>query len=625
MPADVIIQQTDRWLTVETPLGEDALVLIAMEGEEALSELFSFRLTMISPRETIAPADILGKNLSFSVKREDGERQFFNGVVKSFSAGPPWGRGYRVYNAEVVPWLWFLTLSADCRIFQEKSVPDIVEEVFSDLGFTDFDTSGIKNEHPKREYCVQYRETDFDFVSRLLEEEGIFYFFRRDQGVHTMVMGDQPSAYIKCRDEKVEYHPNVVDRHHIHRWLKSHSYLTGKWTQRDFNFKTPSATLETTTSSIVDVPGIKTYEVFDYPGLYDVKGKGESLTQYRIEEEETPHEMAEGGSGARGFLPGGTFTLSKHAIAAEEGKSYVITSIAHRGHDYSHVSGEGEPAAYGNDFQCIPDDVPFRPPRTTPKPVVRGPQTAFVVGPAGEEIYCDEFGRIKVQFHWDRQGKKDEKSSCWMRVGHPWAGKNWGAVFIPRIGMEVIVDFLEGDPDRPIVVAGVYNKEQMPPYALPANKTQSGIKTRSSMKGSEANFNELRFEDKKGTEEVYFHAEKDFNRIVENDDTHDIGHDQTITVENDRTRVVTSGNESVTVSKGDRTIDISAGSNFMEAAQKIVLKVGANTITLDQAGITIKGLMIKIEGSTLIDAKAPMTTVEGSGMLTLKGGIIMIN
>ncbi|WP_119459028.1 type VI secretion system tip protein VgrG [Rhodospirillaceae bacterium SYSU D60014] len=674
----VTLTQAGRWLSVETALGEDAFVLTGFEGDEQISGLFSYRLEMASSREAIAADDLLGKPVTFHVALPGGETRCFNGIINRFAAGPMWARGYRRYYAEVVPWLWFLTRTTDCRIFQEKTVPDIVKQIFGDLGFTDFEASGIKGKHPPRDYCVQYRESDFDFVSRLLEEEGIFYFFKHEVGKHTLVLADQRSAYVDCEDGEVEFRTGTGMLGRISSWRPSFEFRSGKVSQQDYNFETPGTSLATTTNTLLKTPKLDKFEIYDYPGRYAVKADGQALTEVRMEEQEAPYAVTSGESDCRSFSPGAKFTLVKHECRSEEGKTYVITGVRHAASDETHFAGQGGTPTYANSFTCIPEGVTYRAPGTTPRPVVRGPQTAVVVGPSGEEIYCDKYGRVKVQFHWDREGKKNEKSSCWMRVAQSWAGRKWGVLFTPRIGMEVLVDFLEGDPDRPIIVGCVYNADQMPPYVLPDNKTQSGIKTRSSKQGADANFNELRFEDKKGSEEVYFHAEKDFKRIVENDDSLEVGNDQTITVKNNRTEIIEEGNEKITIKKGNRTetiekgneeltiktgnrtetidgneeltikkgnrketiemgndtltikmgnraVKLNLGKDSLEAMQSIELKVGQNSIKIDQTGITLKGMMIKIEGQAMVEAKAPMTQVKGDGMLTLKGGVTMIN
>jgi type VI secretion system secreted protein VgrG len=405
----------------------------------------------------------------------------------------------------------------------------------------------------------------------------------------------------------------------------------------------PSADLTTTTKTVKPVSGLDKWEIYDYPGRYFEKGRGDGFTRKRMELSERDFELTEGESDCPGFYCGAKFTLSDHEVESEKGTEHALTQVTHLSHDYTQVSGDADPPIYRNSFVCMPADVVFRPDRPHHKPVVVGPQTAVVVGPSGEEIYTDEHGRVKVQFHWDREGKKDEKSSCWIRVSQPWAGRGWGGIFIPRIGMEVIVDFFEGDADRPIITGYVYNGENPVPYELPANKTQSGVKTRSSKGGGGSNFNELRFEDKKGEEQVYVHAEKNMDRVVENDDTLDVGNDQTIEIERHRTETVKTGNETVDVDQGNRTITLGQGNDKLhlkmgnhttkidlgksehEAMQSIELKVGQSSVKLDQSGVTIKGMQINIKGQMTTNVEGMMTTVKGSAMLTLQGGIVKIN
>ncbi len=633
------VLQADRWLKVDTPLGADILKLAAFDGEEGLSTLFSYRLDLISEESDLDPLQLLGKSITFSVQRADGTRRYFNGIGKRFTNLAIGSRGLRGYSAEIVPKLWLLTRHADCRIFQNKTVPQIIEQILSDRGITDYEMKA-RGHHPSHEYCVQYRETDFAFICRLMEEEGIFYFFRHADGQHTLVMADQATGYEDCTESSVEFRPGATDWDAVHSWVRGSGYISGKVTTRDYNYLTPTANMESSTPSLVQISGNSGLELYDYHGRYDAKSSGDQFAQVHMEEEETGHETVDGSGSCMSFTPGGKFSFSN--MASESGKTYLVTRIRHWGTDPTHVSGQGGRSDYRNSFSCMASTSTFRPPRVTPKGVVHGPQTAVVVGPSGEEIYTDEHSRIKVQFHWDRVGTKNENSSCWIRVAQGWAGTNWGQIFIPRIGQEVVVVFLEGDPDRPLVVGSVYNADLKPPYTLPDNKTQSGVLTRSSKNGSAANANELRFEDKKGSEEVFFHAEKDFKREVENDDSLDVGHDQTITVKNNRTEEVTQGNESVTVKQGNRTVEISMGNESLtikmgnqttklnlgasttEAMQSIELKVGASSVKVDQMGVTIKGGMISIQGTMTAELKSPMTTVNGSGMLTVSGGMIMI-
>lgn len=648
MVTDII--QEGRELTLETPLGQDVLVPVGFSGEERVSGLFAFHIDMVSNRETIEASEILGKSVTLKLKRPGMGERMFNGLVRSFSPGASWIRGYRAYSAVIVPWTWFLTRTSDCRIFQEKTVPEIIEEVFSDNGFSDY-TMRASGSHPARVYCVQYRESDFNFISRLMEEEGMFYYFEHSDGRHNMLIADNTGAYGDCEQADVEFRAaeDVVDA--VNEWRLNYEFRSGTWAQRDFNFETPSNDLETSESTMLGIPDASNYEQYDYPGRYDNTGDGREMTRLRMEEEETPHEEVEGAGAVKSFVPGVKFRVSKHEARDQENRRFVLTRVRHEATTTDLYSG-GDQVGYTNDFSCIPDSVVFRPQRSTPKGRVDGPQTAFVVGPGGEEIYTDSHGRVKVQFHWDRYGQKNERSSCWLRVAQPWTGKNWGMQSIPRIGMEVVVDFLEGDPDRPMVTGMVYNAEQMPPYALPGNKTQTGVKTRSSMNGGDANFNEIRFEDLKGSEELYIHAEKDMLTNVENDQTLWVGRDQTITIDRDRTdhvkRDVTTNidrhetreigqNRTLTVGMNQTTDigmdhEVSVGMN-----QKETVSMGsehkAGTTVKIEAGISMElkanaSLKLTCGGASIqmtpasITISAPSVTVSGSAMLTLSGGMV---
>ncbi len=504
------ITQANRILHLSTPLGADVLLLSSFSGTETMSRLFSYQLKMLSAKDALEAKDIVGKNITWHIQFKDAEPRFFNGFVSRFAAGGVSPRHMRSYRAEVVPWLWFLTRTANCRIFQKKSAPEIIKTVFDDLGFSDYQLE-LHSSYPKREYCVQYRETAFNFVSRLMEEEGIFYFFRHDDGQHTLVLADRKTSY-----------QDLPDKPDIDTWEHQFEFRSGKWARTDYNFETPSTNLLTNTDTLLDQPDATKYELFDYPGDYQVKGNGEAGTKVRMEEEEVPYEVVTGTSESYALTPGSKFALEGHDAGAEEGK-YVVTSVQHSATDASFETGEGQ-SDYHNSFQCIPAAVMFRPTRLTPKPLIAGTQPAVVVGPKGEEIYTDKYGRVKVHFFWDRESesKRDENSSCWIRVAQVWAGKRWGASFWPRIGQEVVVDFLEGDPDRPIITGSVYNAEQMPPYLgdgldgkHKSDNKVSGIKSNTTKEGK--GFNEWRFDDTKGKEEIFIHAERNMDVRVKNE------------------------------------------------------------------------------------------------------------
>jgi type VI secretion system secreted protein VgrG len=573
-------------MDIVTPLGEDVLLFLRMDAREEMSRLFEYDIALLSERGDIAARSLLGKNVTVRLEQHDESIRHFNGYVTRFRQSGIQGR-YHAYHATVRPWLWFLTRTADCRIFQDKTVPEIVAEVFAGHDMADVRLE-LTETYRKRTYCVQYRETDFDFVSRLMEQEGIYYFFSHAEGRHTLVLADSGSAHapspgydtLKFVDAERLVRP---EQETVRRWRQVSQIQPGRIALDDYDFERPSVDLAVR-ARMAREHAYDDYEMFDYPGGYLQAGDGEHYADARIDELHARHELAEGESNARGLAAGRLFKLTGQP-RTDQNREYLILSVSYalRYNQYESagraddVAGDGPPPD-GSPPDGSPPDVActcrftalasrqqFRPQRTTPSPTVRGPQTAVVVGPAGDEIYTDKYGRVKVQFHWDRYGKHDENSSCWIRPSHPWAGKNWGMIAIPRIGQEVIVDFLEGDPDQPIITGRVYNAEQMPPYALPANMTQTGILSRSSKGGSGANANELRFEDKKGAEQVYLHAERNQDIEVENDETHWVGHDRSKTVDHDEHTVIGANRtESVGVNE-----TISIGANRSET-------VGAN-------------------------------------------------
>jgi type VI secretion system secreted protein VgrG len=578
------IQKT-RPLGLTTPLGEDVLLLRSMTGSEQLGRLFRYELNVLSPEESIAMDDILGQNVTVRLDVEDADQpRFFNGFVSRF-AQTGRSQGYATYQVSVRPWLWFLTRRKDCRIFQEMTVPEIVKEVFKGHGFSDVEESFAAS-YGKWEYCVQYRETDFDFVSRLMEHEGIYYYFKHEEGKHTLVLSDGYGSHALLPGyEKVPYFPpsenEARPEEHVYDWSITCEVMAGVYSLQDFDFEKPKVDL-TTKSKITREHARADLEVYDYPGEYIVEEDGKSYVQARIEELQCQHEQVYGVGDARGFLAGGLFELTGHP-RDDQNREYLIVSA-----DYDLQSTEFETGGSPDDapeftvrFSAIESKTPYRTPRYTPKPVIQGPQTAMVVGPSGSEIYTDKYGRVKVQFHWDRLGKRDENSSCWVRVAQVWAGKSWGGIQIPRIGHEVMVEFLEGDPDLPIITGRVYNAEAMPPYGLPDNATQSGIKSRSSKEGTGDNFNEIRFEDKKGSEELYLHAEKNHTNITENDRSEDVGHDRALHVGNDKSEKIDNNKSIVVGVNHEESIGsnkkLSVGANHTESigANKN-LSVGAN-------------------------------------------------
>jgi type VI secretion system secreted protein VgrG len=619
--------QEYRQLAVGTPFGADKLLLTSISGREEISRLFSYQLEMLSEDAALRAADIVGKNVTFLVRRDDGSPRYFNGFVRQFSAGPvSRAARYRRYRAEVVPWLWFLTQTADCRIFQHKTAPQIIQQIFQDLGFSDFDVSGLLGSYPERTYCVQYRETDFNFVSRLMEEEGIYYCFRHENGKHLLLLADSPHGYRTSPQATLPY--QHTDSFHptderLTEWEHRYEFRPGRWAHTDYDFEKPRVNLMANQDTVVPLSGNKDFEVYDYPGGYAQIGEGRRLVKTRIEEEETAYDVALGESTCRALSPGEKFTLAEYPVDAENGQTYAVTVIEHTaeepsGYETAPADGNGQPAAaqYRNRFTCIPASVPFRPARTTRKPVVEGPQTAVVVGPPGEEIYPDKYGRVKVQFHWDREGKRNENSSCWIRVSQIHAGQGWGHMDIPRIGEEVIVDFLEGDPDSPIITGRVYNAGNMPPFALPGGKTRRGNTTKTYQGGG---FNEMSMDDTPGAEQIRIHGQYNMDSVIENNLTENVKVDRTRQVGNNEA-VTVGADQQVNVGNNQST---TVGNNIViNAGTSITLRCGAAMIHMNQAGvILIQGTLVSMIGSINANVASPITSVTGAVLLNSFGAI----
>ncbi|MBR0681729.1 type VI secretion system tip protein VgrG [Roseomonas eburnea] len=592
--------QTNRILAINTKLGTDKAVLTELEGDDAISKPFLFRIKFATEEPADKVKALLGTEVTLWFGRpgdtEGGptglERRPLHGHFSRLTRGFAQRGDATEWRAEVVPALWFLSRTSDCRIFQQKSVPDIVSEVLRLHGVTNFQMK-VTGQHDPLEYCVQYRETALDFISRLMEQSGIFFWHEHQMSRHTLVMADANGSTFQAPFAIDLPVTGRQDSSGIRRLDEEFAVRSGKWTLRDFNFETPTNNLEVEEPTQINVEQMKSRERYDYPGLYPDKGLGRQAARLEIEREEAFYQQRHGESGIAGFDAG-----MRVKIEGIDDPEVLITEVHHRAEDYSHWTrqawGRREPVepSYDNTFVCIPKRVPFRPERVTPKPFVHGPQTAIVVGTAGEEIDTDEYGRVKVQFHWDRLGQKNEKSSCWIRVSQGWAGQGWGQIHIPRIGHEVIVDFLEGDPDRPIITGRVYNADNQVPYGLPGNKTQSGIKTNSSKGGGGSN--EYRFEDKKGSEQIYIHAEKDYDTEIENNETRKVGlkgtGDRTTTIKNNET--LTVGNDKNTTVNG----------HFTELVQKTEFRAVNGDVTetfMANETRTIAGSMTETIGGSV--------------------------
>ena len=656
--------QANRLISLTTPLGEDKLLLAGFSGHEAISRLFNFHCDLLTEKGPVDFTQIIGKNVTISVAQPDDTHRYFNGMVSQFAQTGS-DTNFIHYQMEVVPWTWMLTRYADCKIFHNKKVGDILEQVFQDRGFQDYKLS-LNGGYSPLEYCVQYRETDFNFISRLMEQNGIFYFFQHEEGKHTMVIADSSSIHEPCPGQESAGYNLVsggLDADDVvNSWTMEQELRTGKYTLTDYNFKTPSASLLATESTIVSVGGNASFEIFDYPGEYATRGDGSTFAKLRMQEEEAGHLVAHGSSVCRAFTSGYKFDLTDH-YQDSMNTSYVLTEIQHIASvGGTYTGGSGGTDSYSNHFTCIPKTVPFRPARLTPKPFVQGPQTAVVVGKSsdtddsdddgggdGEEIWVDKYGRVVVLFPWDRAGE----CSCRVRVSQDWAGQGWGAITIPRVGQEVIVSFLEGDPDRPIITGRVYNADQTVPYTLPDNQTRSTFKTRSSEGGGTDNYNELRFEDKTGSEQIFLRGEKDLDTRLKNDIREWVGNNRSLIVTQDQMEKAggdlhsqVTGNinqkvgQNLSIQVGQNLYEKS-GTNFaheagqvihlkagmtvvLEAGAELTLKVGGNFIDINPSGISIVGTMVMINsggaagsgcGSSPTSPKDPDEADDGS-----KGG-----
>jgi len=640
--------QQNRKIKVKTPLGEDVLLLKKVSGTESISGLFHFDLNMISEQRTSLAFDkVLGQPITVEIEADGGTR-YINGIASRFSRGAR-GKDYTSYSLELVPKIWLLTRKRQSRIFQQISVPDILKQVLEGFDVA----SEIQGTFEKRDYCVQYRESDFDFISRLMEEEGIYYYFKHTADGHKLVLANTPQSHeaMPIADQLIyeEIFGGTRDEERITGWSKTQELRSGKVTLWDHCFELPHKHLEAekpvletvkigTITQKLKTGGNDQLEIYDYPGAYaqrfdgvDTSG-GDSASEIqkifednkrtagiRMDQETVAGIDIEAESDYLGVTAGHKFTLQRHFT--DDG-AYVVTSVR-LNCEQEYVPDSAPPDLdASNEFHCIPLELPFRPAQLTPKPVIHGTQTAIVVGPVGEEIFTDKYSRVKVQFHWDREGQYDASSSCWVRVATHWAGGNWGAIHIPRIGHEVVVAFEEGDPDRPIIVGSVYNAQLMPPYELPANKTQSGIRSRT-VNGGRTDNNEIRFEDKPQSEHIYIHAQKDYELRVENDRTELNERDYHVKVNRDQLakvgRDVHNDISQDFVVKTGRDV-------MMDIAGKKAVKIGGSLSVKAQA--VGEEFMSHSESTTgAYYLKAANVTIEASTMLTLKvgGSFVCIN
>ena len=662
-----------RGMHIKTPLGDPSFVLESLKGSELVSEPFRFELTLLTePGIEVEFDKLLGQKVTITFELPEEKKRYLHGIVTRLTQGPE-VRGdnddkARIrFVAELAPEFSLLSRTLRSRIFQQKTVPDILKEVLKGLDVA-WET---KVTYEPRDYCAQYRESDFHFASRLMEEEGIYYYFKHTDSAHKMVVADKPEGHADVTGNvKVRFEDSGGGKYEedlVHVFQKTQEVRAGKFTLWDHCFEMPDKNLEATAPVTPDakvgavthklkIGGNDKFEVYDYPGFYAHRfdgiapGGAEQASKIqkifddnkrtvgiRMQQDASASIAVLGNSTCRQFSAGHKFTLDEHFNG---NGSYVLLRVDHVANQIGRGGGGGMGGKfqYENRFQALPAALPFRPHRKTPKSRVEGVQTAVVVGPKDQEIFPDKYGRVKVQFFWDRDGKKDVNSSCWVRVATPWAGKNRGFIRIPRVGEEVIVAFLEGDPDQPIIVGCVYNFENMPPYVLPDNKTQSGLKTLSTLKGKVDQFNELRFEDKIDNEEIYFHAQKDFIRIVENNDSLQIGYEaadgehksddgsQKIKIYKDRNTELETGNDILFVDKGNREITVKEGNQKLEVTKgtrDVVVKM-TDTHHVKEGNIAVKvdkghrEVKIDTGNDALTVAKGDITVKASAGAILIQ-------
>ena len=632
------LAQKERLLNIASPLGPDVLVLRRLAVQEAIGRPFGITAEVISTNRDLQASALVGKAVTCSVRTGHASPRHFHGIVRSFVRLGPMGRGHAAYRIEAVPRFWQLSRTADCRIFQEKSVKDICSAVFGEHDVAPVRWGGSVPTQ-KRTYCVQFNESDLEFAQRLLDEAGCGYFFEHAANNHTLVICGANADYPQVPGEPQMVRPQGDHHGALTSWQPATTLQPGKVVTEDFDGLKPASLKQANAGTILGTPNAAAAEIYRWPGGQTVRPEGD-LSKLGMEGFESMADRVSAAGNDPTVFAGGRLKV-KAGLDAQQAVTWLVSSVSHEAYDETHLGGGGS-AGYSNSLVLMAADRPWRPPAPRPRPPMLGVHSASVTGPSGEEIHCDEYGRVKVHFLWDRAGKRDDTSSCWVRVAQSHAGKWGGAWNLPRIGDEVLVAFVDGDPDRPIILGSVYNAEQKPIYALPANKTQSGFKTRSSKGGGASNFNELRFEDKKGQEEINIQAEKDITLLVKNDRTETIKRHRTEvvdgkhteTVKLDRTATITQGNEALTVKMGKMdtlvqmgniTTKASMGKIEIEAMQSITLTCGQSKIHMTPMSISIESMQIDVKASLALNTSGVIVNHKATAMMMIKGGIVMIN
>jgi len=654
-----MVGKSGRQTELKIDLGGEQIVLERIEAVEALSTPFHISLDIISPLGELEILPHLGKPAIVTLSQDGELQRYFHGIAVDGEYVKETSSGFH-YRVTLQPWTYFLSHNRDFAIYQDLGAIDIIKRVLDEAGVSDVDYTRLSKSTAKRVYCVQYNESDFSFISRLMEEEGIYYHFKHSKDRHVLVLCDGPSSHAEGKPATLTYNPATSSvfntdsaartesarEYYLQRWIERVSTgAEAKVTVRDFDFEKPDRPLEAVAEANQAHPR-DSIEVYSYPFGYVDEGQGKKLGGVLLDALRTDRRTYRGQSQSSGLTCGTKLTVRKHPNRRLNG-SFLIRQTFHSITAERYRTGEaGDDSSYSVIFNAMPAATQWRAPRITPRPVVHGLETAIVTGPDGEEIFTDEYGRVKVRFHWDRSGSPGEKSTCWMRVSQT---GGLGNIILPRVGHEVLIDFLGGDPDRPIVVGRVFNRRHMPIYALPDNKTVALWRTKrygqtgnyspgKDLDTGKPGVNELRFEDKGGKEEVFLHAERDMKTRIRYKETHHVGCDQEIMIGHDRTEKVehdetveVGNNRKVKIDANDKldvaqSLKVKAGTTIdIEANTSITLKVGASTIKMDPASIKLESPQITVTGNATAKLTSPLSTVEGTGILTVTGGLVKIN
>ncbi len=599
------LSQAGRLAELTTPLGQDQLVVTKFTGSEGLSAMFEYTIDALSAEQNIDFDRAIGKNCHVKLHSHAGADRIFNGVLVEAD----WDgvrHASNAYKLVLRPWLWLLGRTSNCRIFKDKNVFDIIEDVFKGGGFNDFEIRAARGDYDKIEYTVQYRESDLAFVSRMMEEWGIYTFYSHSESKHQLVLADSRSCHkpVAVGGGTIPFilldGADRREREHLSDWRSERLFRTGKFELNDFDYMNPTAVLKADANATERYEK-STLEQYDYPGRYTKRDLGEKRSRVRMEAEQANDRRRRASGDAPSLFPGCLMNFERHPT--DDGQ-YLVVQARHSFDAQDYRSGSNTASRYEGSYELLPADRPYRAPLVTPRPIVHGPQTALVVtrkGKESEEIDVDEEGRIFVQFHWNRD---KDKISRPVRVAQSWSGKKWGWQIIPRVGQEVVVEFLEGDPDQPLVVGTVYNKDYQYPYKLPDNKTISGMKSDSSK--NPGGYNELIFEDKKSSERIGVRAEKDMDVVVRHAETREIGSTfETPVGSPSRSTTLKNGDEKLKVESGNWDVDI-AQKVHIKAGSEIVIEVGASKITMTPGTIKIESGAIEIEGQQTIKQTSAM-------------------